>query len=92
MKKLNYFVIGLISLSGLLSACCSSGKTVSKTNVNADSLMYRTNVTLPPGNADIRVLILETTDLSEDNINCKVQVEEVTGYGAATPPLAVGAE
>jgi len=81
MKKQKYFVLGIIFISGLLAGCCSSGKTTD----------FKNTISLPPGNAEVKVLIMEISANTGER-NFKAKIEEVTGYGPATPMLAVGSE
>lgn len=78
-KTISFIIVALLA-AAVFSSCCSTSKMTNKPPEQA---------TIPPQNADIKISVLEIVT-SGDNIYCNAKVDEVTGYGPSTPPLAQG--
>jgi len=86
-----FSVLLLIIISSFIcSACVSSEKKIDKTNIYSEN-ENRRPTSLPPGTANVFATILKLT-VTEYNKTCIARIDTVYGYGASTPPLAIGAE
>lgn len=80
--------------AGLILGGCSTSKNESDNETPMKSVASDTTDSLPPppgpglapGTAKIRGTFIESTD----STRLDIKVEEVLGYGSATPPIAVG--
>ncbi|MFB6271819.1 MAG: hypothetical protein ABEL51_02885 [Salinibacter sp.] len=94
-------VLALGLLCALLGACGTDGPETTTSQQNEDTAAASADSatadadtlsgpqTPPPGTARIRATIA-TCDAAADPVRCEVRVEEVLGYGSATPPLSTG--
>ncbi|MFO7445293.1 MAG: hypothetical protein R6W90_02955 [Ignavibacteriaceae bacterium] len=88
MLKRQLLFSAILILSFILTSCCSADKT---TKENREMPSFKAAESIPPNSADVKVKILNVTESGEDII-CRAEVEQVTGYGASTPPLPAGKE
>jgi hypothetical protein len=88
LKTINIFIAFGYSL--LIISCCTTGKTITKqNNMNIDK--NNSFVSLPPGMADIKAMMLESS-LEKEVYRCKIKVLEVFGYGPSISQIPEGKE
>ena len=89
----------ILSMPGI--SCSSSkkvdkqGETTSEDQPSDPAPVYLPNTyRLPPGTALVRATEIKAVDGDQDekSIRWIITIDEVLGYGSATPPLAVGNE
>ncbi len=90
MYKIIVLCIGAIILITLANLSCSSSEEIKNENkVERDSLKYL--VSVPPGMADVKAIVLKFTEENEDLV-CQLKIQEVFAYGVSVSPLPPGTE
>lgn len=86
----------LLLMTILINCCTNTSKEKKSSRPEKDSIISKTDFPHPDikntpaqGTADIKARMQEFTE-TEDQYICKLKVEEVNGYGPASPPLPAG--
>lgn len=97
MHSGRFLIIGLFFLITILVYCCTSTSKEKKIlQQENDSILSKTEIpdsnkpeSVAPGSANITAWMQDFTE-AEDRFTCTLKIDEVNGYGPASPPLPKG--